>query len=210
MSFVAGRLDATALWRLRYTVCAPFYDLAAAGHSEPRRRAIDRLRLRRGERVLLVGAGTGADLPLLPPHVDVLATDLTPSMLQRARARARPGVEFAVMDGQRLDLPDSSFDAALLHQVLAVVPDPARCLAEVLRVVRPGGRISIFDKFTADGATVPRWRRLANQAVDVVFIVPKWPLAELLADLPREVGLEVDEQWKGSFRLVTLHRRPRD
>src|SRR3712207_8472663 len=62
--------------------------------------------------------------------VEVLATDVTPAMLRQAWAHARPGIEFRVMDGMALDLPDGSFDAALLHMVLEVIPDPVKCLRE--------------------------------------------------------------------------------
>ena len=54
-----------------------------------------------GERLLIVGAGTGADLPHLPAGCTVLATDLTPAMLRRARPRAREGTHLVVMDGHR-------------------------------------------------------------------------------------------------------------
>src|SRR5262245_54119751 len=127
-------MPAKSWQRLRYTVWAPHYDRVTRFHPE-RRRSIALLGLQPGEQVLIVGCGTGADLPFLPPDVAVLATDYTPAMLERARAHARPGVAFRVMDGQALDLPDASFDAALLHMVLEVISDPARCLAEVARVL---------------------------------------------------------------------------
>src|SRR5436305_4764360 len=123
--------------RLRYTIWAPHYDRVTKFHAE-RRRSIALLGLSPGERVLIVGCGTGADLPFLPADVAVLATDFTPAMLEQARRRAPPNVELRRMDGRALDLPDGSFDAAILHMVLEVVPEPARCLAEVARVLAPG------------------------------------------------------------------------
>ena len=79
------------MWnRLRYTVWAPAYDriVGAAGLNTARRLSIDRLRLGAGDRVLIVGAGTGLDFDFLPPHVDVTAIDVTPAMLKRLEARA--------------------------------------------------------------------------------------------------------------------------
>jgi len=78
--------DATRWNRSRYTLWAPIYDFVAR-FGRQRRRSLALLDLRPGERVLLVGAGTGSDLPLIPPDVEVLATDLTPAMLDRARPR---------------------------------------------------------------------------------------------------------------------------
>ena len=66
------------------------------------------------------------------------------------------------MDGQALELPDASFDAVALHLILAVIPDPVRCLAEAARVLRPGGRLAVFDKFVGDDATPSLPRRLLN------------------------------------------------
>ena len=80
--------------RIRYTLWAPFYDLVV-GFGSQRRRSIELLSLQPGDRVLIVGAGTGADLPFLPPGVVGLATDLTPAMLERARPRLRLGLEVA-------------------------------------------------------------------------------------------------------------------
>jgi ubiquinone/menaquinone biosynthesis C-methylase UbiE len=77
-----------------------------------------------------------------------VATDLTFAMLTRARAHLRPGVHLAIGDGHELGVRSGSFDAVVLHLVLAVVPDPVRCLQESVRALRPGGRIVVFDKFT--------------------------------------------------------------
>ena len=79
------------MWnRLRYTVWAPAYDAiaGAAGFDQARRRSIERLELGVDQRVLIIGAGTGLDLPYLPSTVDVVAVDVTPAMLKRLQQRA--------------------------------------------------------------------------------------------------------------------------
>ena len=73
--------------RLRYTVYAPLYDRVARFQG-PRRRSIELLVLRPGERVLIDGAGTGADLDFIPDGVEVVATDLAPPIVERICARA--------------------------------------------------------------------------------------------------------------------------
>ncbi|HEX2225053.1 MAG TPA: methyltransferase domain-containing protein [Thermoanaerobaculia bacterium] len=200
-------LDATAWNRLRYTVWAPIYD-AIARFGRQRRRSLELLDLRPGERVLIVGAGTGADLPDLPDGLEVLATDLTPAMLARARERAKPGVELRVMDGQRLDLPDASFDAVILHLILAVIPDPVACLREASRVLRPGGRIAVFDKFLADGARPALPRRLLNLATSTLFSDVNRRFGDILKASGAPLTVEHDEPaiLGGFFRILRLRK----
>jgi phosphatidylethanolamine/phosphatidyl-N-methylethanolamine N-methyltransferase len=196
------------LWqRLRYTLWAPHYDRVTKFHAE-RRRSIALLGLAAGERVLLVGCGTGADLPFLPSDVSILATDYTRAMLDQARAHARPNVEFRQMDGRALDLPDGSFDAAILHMVLEVVPEPHRCLAEVARVLKPGGRAAVFDKFLPDGAR-PAWpRRAALALLDTVFTATNRQLSAILAASRAPLTVVHDEPAGGAYRYVLLRKYP--
>lgn len=191
--------------RFRYTLWAPHYDRVTKFHPQ-RRHSIDLLALRPGERLVIIGCGTGADLPFLPGGIQVLATDLTPAMLRQAQAHARPGIEFRVMDGMALDLPDGAFDAAILHMVLEVVPDPARCLREAARVLRPGGRLAVFDKFLPDGARPGFLRRAGLALLDVVFTSTKRRMGEILARSGAPFVVERDEPSAGPYRHLILRR----
>jgi len=191
--------------RLRYTFWAPHYDRVTKLHPQ-RRRSVELLALRPGERLLIVGVGTGADLPFVPDGVEVLATDLTPAMLERARAHARPGMDFRILDGMALDLPDASFDAALLHMVLEVIPDPLRCLAEVARVLRPGGRVAVFDKFLPDGERPGVLRRAALALLDFVFTSTNRRMGEILARSGAPLEVVRDEPSVGPYRHVILRK----
>ncbi len=191
--------------RARYSVYASFYDFGP-GFVEERRRAISLLGLASGERVLVPGVGTGADLPLLPHTVSVLGVDLTPAMLARARNHGRPGVELRVMNAERLELPDGSFDAVLLHQVLEVVADPVACLAEAARVLRVGGRISVYDKFVGEDAPHGPLRAAIARAVDLVFTTSKVRFSELLARSGAAVVVEHREESTPPFTILTLRR----
>jgi phosphatidylethanolamine/phosphatidyl-N-methylethanolamine N-methyltransferase len=197
----------SAFLRARYSLYAKFYDLGP-GFQEERRRAIELLALRPGERVLVVGVGTGADLPLLPAGISVLGIDLTPAMLARARAQARDGHELAVMNAEKLDLPDASFDAVMLHQVLEVVSRPERCLAEAARVLRPGGRASVFDKFFPDEAPPSTLQRWTARFVDLVFTSVKLSFPELLRSSGAPLVVEHQEPCKGPFRVMRLRKAP--
>lgn len=209
-------LSTNAWNRLRYSLWAPGYDAFTWPFIPMRRRSIAQLSLRPAERVLLVGAGTGADLPLLPEGVDVLATDLTSAMLARAEKWVRASPErarrmrVAVMDGQALDLPDGGFDAVILHLILAVIPDPARCLAEAARVLRPGGRIAVMDKFLPENARPSLLRRAANLVSGLLVTELNRRFGEILerSGAPLRIERQEPAGLGGFFRIVLL-RKPR-
>lgn len=99
-------------------------------------------------RVLFVGAGTGKDFDLLPRGLDVVAIDVSPRMVEKARVRAAGydgRLEVRVMDAQRLEFPDASFDTVLTVCVLCSIPRPAVGLQEIRRILRPGGRVLLFE-----------------------------------------------------------------
>ncbi len=198
-------MPSNAWIRFRYSFWAPHYDRVTRFPRE-RRRSIELLALRPGERLLIIGCGTGADLPFVPTEVEVLATDLTPAMIRQAEAHARTGIEYRVMDGMALDLPDGGFDAAILHMVLEVIPDPVRCLAEAARVLRLGGRLAVFDKFLPDEASVGPLRRAGLALLDFVFTSTNRRMGEILARSGAPFVVERDEPSVAAYRHLLLRR----
>jgi phosphatidylethanolamine/phosphatidyl-N-methylethanolamine N-methyltransferase len=165
-------LNTTDWNRVRYTAYAPFYDALVRPFQKARRRAIEQLELQAGERVLIIGAGTGLDLLFLPDTIAVTAIDITPAMLQRTAQRAQQlgrEVPTAVMNAHLLGFPSAMFDCVLLHLVLAVVPHPVACAWEAARVLKVGGRSSIFDKFLPDDESHPPLRRALNVVTNAAF-----------------------------------------
>jgi ubiquinone/menaquinone biosynthesis C-methylase UbiE len=201
------------MWnRLRYTLWAPVYDAVAdaAGFAEARRRSIARLNLKAGDRVLLVGAGTGLDLAPLPNGVEVTAIDVTPAMLKRLETRAAEAgrrVTTHVMDARRLEFPDASFDGVVMHLILAVMPDPERGLAEAERVLGPGGRIAVFDKFLRDDERASVKRRLLNVVAKPLFSDMNRRLGPLVAHTRLAVEHDEPVAFGGMYRIVTLLKR---
>lgn len=198
--------------RVRYTLYTPVYDLFVRRLARGRRRAIELLNVQPGERVLIIGCGTGLDLELLPREARIDAIDLTPSMVERTRARATIlGIDAAVrvMDAATLDYADGTFDAVILHLILAVVPDPFSTAREAGRVLRDGGRVSIFDKFLPDHARPSVVRRLANAIARVVATELNRRLAPLLADTGLRVVRDESSIFGGMFRVVVCTRIPR-
>jgi ubiquinone/menaquinone biosynthesis C-methylase UbiE len=190
-----------------YALIAPFYDTALAALTRTQRARSLAALPREQARILLNGVGTGLDLPHLPQQHRYTGLDLTQAMLRRAVPRAR-GLDFSCVQGDAQNLPfaDGSFDYAILHLILAVVPDPAACLAETARVLAPGGHILIFDKFLRPNQRAPLRRLLTPVArrgatrLDVVF--------EAILEKTPELVLECNQPAlaSGWFRLIRLRR----
>ena len=98
--------------------------------------------------VLEVAVGTGLNLPHYPADVTLTGVDLSPRMLEQARARAADlGREITLVeaDAQALPFPDASFDTAVCTLGLCGIPDDRAAIAEMRRVLRPGGRLLLLD-----------------------------------------------------------------
>jgi ubiquinone/menaquinone biosynthesis C-methylase UbiE len=118
---------------------------AKRGEHEHRRRTLAGL----SGRVLELGAGDGTNFPLYPPEVtEIVAVEPEPRMRALAEEAAREvDVEVRVLDGLAEDLPleDASVDAGVASLVLCTVPDQAVALAELRRVIRPGGELRFYE-----------------------------------------------------------------
>lgn len=135
---------------------APRYDLTNDAlsfgvHRAWRRRAVELAEVEPGMRVLDCATGTG-DLALAFKRAvgpgEVVGTDFCAEMIAPAPAKAaRAGLEvrFEVADAMQLPYPDQSFDRASIAFGIRNVDDPVRCLQELARVTRPGGRVVVLE-----------------------------------------------------------------
>ncbi len=197
------------LLRMSYSLIAPFYDLVVEG---PLRRAravsLSALPCDVAGEVLISGAGTGLDLPLLPAVHRYIALDFNAAMLSRARKRrAEVQVDWVLGDSMALPFASARFDHVVLHLILAVVPNPSACLSEAARVLKPGGTIVMLDKFLLPGksallrrALTPLSRRIATR-MDVVFeqVLSETPQLQLISDIPLLAN--------GWFRGIVLQKQ---
>lgn len=198
--------------RLVYGLWAPVYDVVLGRlFREGRSRSMERLAPKAGERVCFVGVGTGADLLYLPKGVTAVGIDLSEAMLARA-AKKLPiegcDIELRVGDAQALPVDDGAFDAVSLNLILSVVPDPDRCMSEAIRVLRPGGRVVIFDKFLPDASKPTLRRRLANLVSTCLGTDLNRRLGDILSGLPFEVVRDEPSILGGMYRVVLLRQIP--
>ncbi|VVT18818.1 Ubiquinone/menaquinone biosynthesis C-methylase UbiE [Sphingomonas sp. EC-HK361] len=129
----------------RWDDLASFYEQAAHPYTALfARLALDRANIGPSDRVLDVATGTGAlALAAAETGAQVLATDFSDAMIRRVLAHGIPNLTARVMDGQALELPDDSFDAAFSIFGVFLFPDWRAGLSELSRVVRPHGKGAI-------------------------------------------------------------------
>ena len=194
--------------RFIYRLWAPIYDaILGRFYAAGRRQTMATLAACAGQRVLLPGVGTGADLPLLPVGTCAIGVDLSPAMLVRAQVRlplSGRNVMLICGDVQHLPLGDGTCDAGLLNLIVSVAPDGAACLREAARVIQPGGPIVIFDKFLADNATPGTGRRLLNVLARRVGTDINRRLSDLLSGSGCAVVDDRPSLFGGAYRTVVV------
>ncbi|PCH96465.1 MAG: SAM-dependent methyltransferase [Rhodobacteraceae bacterium] len=135
-----------------YARWAPIYDLTfGAITNQGRRRTVSYINARGGD-VLEVGVGTGLSLPYYSDNVDVTGVDYSREMLEKARKKQHdlklaPVKKLLEMDARKMTFADASFDTVTAMHILSVVPDPEQVMAEIARVLKPGGQVVIVNHF---------------------------------------------------------------
>jgi len=193
--------------KIRYTLFMPAYDLLAGPFRKLRERSINLLWPKPEEKVLILGAGTGLDLYYLRHCQNITAIDITPAMISRLKSRAYKlglTVDAKVMDGQKLDFPNNTFDCIVLHLIIAVIPDPVRCLKETERVLKPGGRIIILDKFLPDSAKLSLLRKIGNLFTNFMATDITRKAGDIIKNTNLKKEEDVDAALGGMFRIIKL------
>lgn len=116
-------------------------DLRRGGHKK------DLFRRTRG-RTLFLAIGTGLDIQHLPIGPRIIAIDISSAMLERSRRRAEAfagNLQLVQGDATSLCFPDRSFDTIVTSCTMCSVPRPATAFSELYRVLRPGGRLLMFE-----------------------------------------------------------------
>jgi phosphatidylethanolamine/phosphatidyl-N-methylethanolamine N-methyltransferase len=215
---VAGDLDNVTIAKA-YAHWAPVYDLVFGAVFERGRRAAVAAAERVGWRILEVGVGTGISLPDYAATNRIVGVDLSEPMLRKAQERVASkrltNVEaLAVMDAQRLGLPDAAFDVVVAQYVITVVPDPEATLDEFLRVVRPGGEIILVNHIGAEAGLRRAFEQWFSPVARRLGWRPEFPWGRLAEWAARRDGVRVIERRPmpplGHFSLIRFARAAAD
>lgn len=137
---------------------SPIYDhfFNSGVFLKARKEVFNNAPFQKGQRVLFVGVGTGADLALINhDELNITAIDYSPDMLNQAKNKYNHSfIEFIEMDAEKLSFENETFDVVIASLILSVVPDADRCFSEMKRVLKPNGQILIFDKFSNEKASI--------------------------------------------------------
>ena len=175
--------------RERWDWLSRTYDLMTWG--EDRRQGGEKRRLfaKIQGRTLLLAVGTSNDLKYLRPGCDLIAIDISPRMIERARVRARregSALSLVLTDVQRLAFADHTFDTVLTICTFCSVPNPVEGLQELYRVLKPGGRLLMFEHVRSK-------------------VGPFGLFLDFMTFLTRKVGPDLNRDTVGNLREAGFH-----
>jgi ubiquinone/menaquinone biosynthesis C-methylase UbiE len=142
---------------------AAMYDRGLKGTEDAGLREMRRETLAAAKgRTIDLGAGTGANLSLYPEAVtELVLAEPDPHMAKQLRQKlvsSSRAAELVEASAERLPFEDSSFDTAVFTLVLCTVPDPRAALAEVARILKPGGKLLFVEHVRAEDPGLARWQ----------------------------------------------------
>jgi phosphatidylethanolamine/phosphatidyl-N-methylethanolamine N-methyltransferase len=196
--------------KLTYRLISPIYDTLISSIGAERKRAIDLFQFRHGERLLIVGIGTGADLQFLPSDIEIEGIDDSPEMLKKAMKKAErlkmDNVKLRIMDAESLNYPDNYFDKVTLFLILSVVDNPRKAFSEAVRVLKTGGEMAVFDKFLKSGQKPDLIRKGANIILSNFGTDINRVFEDIIEGQPVQVEKKVRSTLKGFFMIYLCRK----
>ncbi|MGL4309643.1 MAG: class I SAM-dependent methyltransferase [Paracoccaceae bacterium] len=197
-----------------YARWAPVYDRTFGAVTNVGRRHAVGLLNALGGTVLEVGVGTGLALPFYRRGMTVTGIDASEQMLAKARAKVRSEklttvAGLMLMDARALEFRDESFDHVAAMHIMSVVPEPERVMAEIARVLRPGGSVVIVNHFARDRGPLAAVERLAAPMSSLLGWHSDFRREQVLGDERLHVESEQPLPPLGMMTLLRLRKQVR-
>lgn len=195
-----------------YKTWARVYDklFCSRYFNSQRKLELSMLNIKNGDKVLLVGVGTGEDLRFIPRNAKITAVDITDKMLHIAKSKAEElgfiDYDILNMDGENLEFEDNSFDFVVLNLILSVIPDGNKCLKEAYRVLKKNGKIGIFDKFIEDHSKPNLFRRLFNKITKILGTDINRRFSDILGNIKLRIIDEKKSILGGAYVIIILQK----
>ncbi len=195
-----------------YARWAPVYDRTFGAVTDVgRRRAVSFINDRKGH-VLEVGVGTGLSLPHYGSEVRITGVDFSAEMLAKAQRKVdaldlQKRVDLQRMDARELAFENASFDTIAAMHVLSVVPEPEKVMAEIARVLKPGGKVVITNHFAKTTGVMAGLERVAAPMANLIG----WHSDFKMDTILQEPSLQIAELRKlpplGMMTFLVLEKR---
>ncbi|KOP67382.1 hypothetical protein AMS62_20675 [Bacillus sp. FJAT-18019] len=191
----------------KYKVLSPVYDLLMGNRMfrNARTKAFSLVDIKPNQQVLLVGVGTGEDLPLLPKHIEIVGIDLSDEMLEKARKKSDHAV-LMHMNAESLAFENEKFDFVILNLILSVVENPQKALQEAVRVLSPTGSILVFDKFWGDNKKPGMMRRAINKITSAIGTDINRSFDEIMMGTSLKIKHQESSVLNGNYKIIVLKK----
>ena len=199
-----------------YKIGSPVYDrfFNSGIFLDARKQVFQSIPFEKGQKVLFVGVGTGADLELIE-HSDfeVTAIDYSADMLSKAKRKfTDSAIRFLEMDAQKMNFEDDSFDYVVASLILSVVPNAGQSLSEIIRVLKPDGKVIIFDKFTPKHKQLSLPKKIARPIISLLGTDIGRSFEEIMDQSGSNCEVEEDSpvMMHGMYRKIIIAKRKRE
>ena len=196
-----------------YKIGSPVYDrfFYSGIFLDARKQVFQSIPFEKGQKVLFVGVGTGADLELIE-HSDfeVTAIDYSADMLSKAKRKfTDSAIRFLEMDAQKMNFEDDSFDYVVASLILSVVPNAGQSLSEIIRVLKPDGKVIIFDKFTPKHKQLSLPKKIARPIISLLGTDIGRSFEEIMDQSGSNCQVEEDSpvMMQGMYRKIIVAKR---
>lgn len=191
----------------KYKILSPMYDVLMGNRifRNARMKAFSLLDFKPNHTVLLVGVGTGEDIPLLPNHIEIIGIDLSDEMLEKARKKTNHAV-LMNMNAESLEFENEKFDFVILNLILSVVENPQKALIEAARVLSPSGTILVFDKFLDEDKRPNIMRKALNLITSTLGTDINRSFDEIVKGTSLYIKHQESSVLNGNYKIIVLEK----